>query len=112
MGCTSWENIRASITDAATKTIGFTKNNKNHRIHNRVVERLSDQQKELRLRINLAVNNEKVIELKMQHSRILHDIANIFNEDKYRELDNLAPETDVPGNQIYQQKSSIKSHFS
>ena len=36
MECTSWENIRVSITDAATKTIGFTKNNKNHRIYNPV----------------------------------------------------------------------------
>ena len=31
MECISLENILASITDAATKTIGFTKNNKNHR---------------------------------------------------------------------------------
>ena len=30
MGRNSCEDIRASITYAATKTIGFTKNNKNH----------------------------------------------------------------------------------
>ena len=55
----SRENVRASITEAATKTIGFTKNNKNHRIHNSVVERSSNQQKELRLRISFTVNNKK-----------------------------------------------------
>ena len=55
----SRENVRASITDAATKTIGFTKNNKNHRIHNSAVERSSNQQKELRLRISFTVNNKK-----------------------------------------------------
>ena len=90
MGCTSLENIRASITDAAMKTIGFAKNNKNHWIQNPVVERLSNQQKELRLRITSTVNNEMVIELERQHNRIIHDIANILNEDKYSELDNLA----------------------
>ena len=90
MGCTSLENIRASITDAAMKTIGFAKNNKIHWIHNPVVERLSNQQKELRLRITSTVNNEMVIELERQHNRIIHDIANILNEDKYREFDNLA----------------------
>ena len=94
MECTSLENIRASITDAATKTIDFTKNNKNHRIHNPVVERLSNQQKELRLCISSTVNNEKVIELKTQRNRILHDIANILSEHKNRERDNLASEID------------------
>ena len=43
MECTSWENIQVTITDSATKASGFTKNNKNHQIHNRVVERLSNQ---------------------------------------------------------------------
>ena len=57
-------------------------NNKNHRIHSSVVELLSDQLKELRLRFSSTVNNEKVIELKTQRNRILHDIANILNEDK------------------------------
>lgn len=40
--CTSCENIRASITDAATKTIDFTKNNKNQRIYKHVVQQLSN----------------------------------------------------------------------
>ena len=92
MECNSWENIWASITDAATKTIGFTKNNKKHRIHSPVVERLSNQQKGLLLRISFTVNNEKVIELKTQRNRVLHDIDNILNEDKNRELDDLASE--------------------
>ena len=92
MECNSWENIWASITDAATKTIGFTKNNKKHRIHSPAVERLSNQQKGLLLRISFTVNNEKVIELKTQRNRVLHDIDNILNEDKNRELDDLASE--------------------
>ena len=58
MEYTSWENIGASIIDATTKTTGFTKNNKIHRIHNLVEERLSSQQKELRLRISSTVNSE------------------------------------------------------
>ena len=94
MGWNSWENIRASITDAATKTIAFTKNNKNHRIRNSVVERLSNQQKKLCLRISSTVTNEKVLELKRQGNRILHDIASILNEDMNREIDNLASEID------------------
>ena len=89
MECNSWENIRASITDAATKTIGFTKNTKNHRIQNPVVERILNQQI-----LCSTINNEKVRELKMQSNRLLHDIANILNGDKNRELVNLASEID------------------
>ena len=66
MECTSWGNPRASITDAAMKTIGFTKNDKNHRIHNPVVELLSNQQKELRLRINSTVNTSRRIPLALR----------------------------------------------
>ena len=77
----------------ATKN-GFTKNNKNHQIHNPVVEYLSNQQKELRLHNSLRVNNEKVRVLKTQHNRILYDIVNMLNEDKNHELDNLSSEID------------------
>ena len=108
MECTSWENIRASITDAATKTIRFAKNNKNHRTHNHVVERLSNQQKELRLRISSTVNDEKVRELKTQRNRILHDIANVLNEDKNRKLDNLASEIDKCHNDNTKMYQEIK----
>ena len=87
MGCSSRKNIRARFTVAATKTICFTSNNRNNRLHNPVVERLSNQQKEVRLRISFTVNNEKVRELKAQRNRILRDIANVLNEDKNRELD-------------------------
>ena len=87
MGCSSRKNIRAIFIVAATKTIGFTSNNRNHRIHNPVVERLSNQQKEVRPRISSTVNNEKVKELKAQRNRILRDIANVLNEDKNCELD-------------------------
>ena len=90
--CTSCENIRASITDAATKKIGLTKYNKNHQTYNPVVERLSNQQKELR--ISSIVNNEKMSQLKTQCNRILHDIAIILNGHKNREIDNLASEID------------------
>ena len=61
-------------------------------MHSPVVERLSNQQKGLLLRISFTVNNEKVIELKTQRNRVLHDIDNILNEDKNRELDDLASE--------------------
>ena len=44
--------------------------------------------------ISSTVNNEKARELKTQRNRIFHDIANILNEDKIRELDNLASEID------------------
>ena len=108
MECTSWENIRGSITDAATKTIGFTKNNKNHRIYNPVAERLSKQQKELRLRISSTVNTEKVRELKTQRNRKLHDIANMLNEDTNRELDNLASEIDKCHNDNTKMYQAIK----
>ena len=108
MECTSWENIRGSITDAATKTIGFTKNNKNHRIYNPVAERLSNQQKELRLRISSTVNTEKVRELKTQRNRKLHDIANMLNEDTNRELDNLASEIDKFHNDNTKMYQAIK----
>ena len=83
MACTSWENIRASITNAATKTIGFTKNKRIHRSNNPVAERLSNQQKELRLHFTSTVNNEKVRKLKTQR-------PNVLNEDKNRKRDNLA----------------------
>ena len=108
MECISWENIRASITDGATKTIGFTKNNKNHRIHNPVVKRLSNQQKELRFRISSTVNNEKVRELKTQRNGILHDIANMLNEDKNCELDNLASEINKCHNDNTKMYQAIK----
>ena len=75
MKCASWEHILVSITDAATKTTDFTHNSQNHQIHIPAVERLSNQQKELSLRISSTVNNEKVKELKTQCNRILHDIA-------------------------------------
>ena len=94
MKCASWEHILASITDAATKTTDFTHNSQNHQIHIPVVERLSNQQKELSLRISSTVNNEKAKELKTQRNRILHDIANIFSQDKNRRLDNLVPAID------------------
>ena len=70
MECTSWENIRASITNAATKTIGFTKNKRIHRPNNPVGERLSNQPKELRLHFTSTVNNEKVRKLKTQSQSI------------------------------------------
>ena len=92
--CTSWEHSLASITDAATKTIDFTQNSKNHQRHNPVVERLSNQQKEFSLRISSTVNNENAKELKTQRNRILHDIANIFSQDKNRKLDNLVSAID------------------
>ena len=82
MECISWENIRASITDAVTKTIGFTRNNKNDGIRNPVVERLSNQQMEFRLHISSTVNNEKVRGPKTQRNIILHDIGNMLNEYK------------------------------
>ena len=94
MECISWENIRASIADAATKTIVSPKTTKNHGIHNPVVERLSNQQVELRLRISSTINNEKVRELKTQRNRILNDIGNMLNEDKNQKIDNLASEKD------------------
>ena len=59
MECALWENIRANITDAATKTICFTKNNKMYRMHNPVVERLSNQYKEFCLRISSIVHSQK-----------------------------------------------------
>ena len=94
MELTSWRNIRVSITDAETKTIAFTKNNKNHGIQNHVVERLSNQQNEFHLCISSTVNNEKVRELKTQRNRILHDIASRLNEDKNCGLDNITSEID------------------
>ena len=108
MECISWENIRASIADAETKAIGFIKNNKNHRIQNPVVERLSNQQKELRLRISSTVNNEKMRELKTQCNRILHDIAKMLNEDMNCELDNLASEINKYHNDNTKMDQAIK----
>ena len=108
MECISWENIRASIADAETKAIGFTKNNKNHRIQNPVVERLLNQQKELRLRISSTVNNEKMRELKTQCNRILHDIAKMLNEDMNCELDNLASEINKYHNDNTKMDQAIK----
>ena len=89
---TSCENIRGSITNAATKKIGLTKYNENHGTYYPVVERLSNQQKELR--ISSIVNNEKMRQLKTQCNRILHDIAIVLNGGKNREIDNLASEID------------------
>ena len=57
---------------------------------NPVVERLSNQQKELNLRISYTVNNERGPKLKTQRNRIFHDIADMLNEGKNRELNNLA----------------------
>ena len=111
MECTWSENIRASITDRATKTTGVTKNYKNHRKHNPVVKRLSNQQKERRLHISPTANNEKVSELKTQRKIILHDIANISNEGKNRSLENLASEIDKCHNdntKMYQAMKFIK----
>ena len=81
-----------SATNAATKKIGLTKYNKNHGTYYPVVERLSNQQKELR--ISSIVNNEKMRQLKTQCNRILHDIAIVLNGGKNREIDNLASEID------------------
>ena len=113
--------LHEKMSDAATKTIGFTKNSKNYRVHNHVVESLSNQQKELCLSISSKVNNEKVRELNTQRKRILHDIANMLNEGKNRELVNVASEIDkchndkhqnILDNQIYQQKTPTKSNLS
>ena len=115
MECTSWENIQATIIDAAMKTIGLTKNNKKHGIHNPVVECLLNQQKELSLRISSTVNNEKVRDLKTQRKRIFHDTANVLNEEKNREIDNLTSEIDKCHNdntKIYQEIKFInKKHL-
>ena len=89
---TSWENTKRVSPTAVTKTVGFTNQNKNNRIENPAGERLSNQRKKLRLCISTTINNEKVRELKTQCNRILHDIASILNEDKNRELYNLALE--------------------
>ena len=108
MECTSSENIRASITDRATKTTGVTKNYKNHQKHNPVVKRLSNQQKERRLQISSTANNEKVSELKTQRKIILLDIANISNEGKNCSLDNLASEIDKCHNDNTKMYQAIK----
>ena len=70
----------------------------NHRIQNPIIEFLSNQQKELPFRISSRVNNEKLSELKTQRNRILHDTANILNEDKNHELGNLASKIDKCNN--------------
>ena len=49
-----------------------------------------------------------MIELKTQRNRILHDITNILNEDKNRELDNLAPEIDKCHNDNTKMYRAIK----
>ena len=108
MGCISWKNIRARITDAATKTIGFTKNYENHRIHNSLIECLSNPQKELDLRISSTVKNEKVIELKIQRNRVLHDIAKILNKERSHKFVNLASGTDKCYNDNTKMHQAIK----
>ena len=46
--------------------------------------------------------------MKTQRNRILHDITNILNEDKNRELDNLAPEIDKCHNDNTKMYRAIK----
>ena len=90
-----WKNIEESITNAATEAVGFTKKIRNNRAYNPQVEQLSIRQKQLRLQISNTNDVVKAKELKQERNNILHNIANILNEEKNRELDQMATNIDA-----------------
>ena len=79
---TNWKQIEQAIIETATETVGYKQKHQRHRVHNPEIERLSRQQKEIRLAISQTDNNDKVKELKQQRNRILHQIENSLNEQK------------------------------
>ena len=83
----SWENVANHITEAAKEVVGFRTSNKNNRQNNSGVQKLSEEQKEIRLQISTCKDTEKRKELKLKRNRIImHKIKTMLEADKEIEL--------------------------
>ena len=91
-----WKVVQAKICEAAESTIGYSKsqNNNNNRLEDREVEKLSIQQKELKLKINNCKDTEKMRTMKTERNRILHQIKKKLRKLKEKCLDEKIKEID------------------
>ena len=80
------ENVAKNITEVAKEVVGFRMSNKNNRQNNSGVQKLSEEQKEIRLQISTCKDTEKREELKLKRNKIMHKIKTMLEADKEIEL--------------------------
>ena len=88
----SWEKTRTILTTSAEKTVGLADMKHHGHIHNPVIEKLSIQQKNIRLEISECTNSNKIADLKSKRNQILHEITQTLNKQKNDELNSIASE--------------------
>ena len=69
-----WKTIQSKISEAAELIVGFSRTHNNNRPENEEVEKISKQQKELRIKINNSKDIEKARAMKTERNKILHQI--------------------------------------
>ena len=83
-----WEEIRGYIHNAAKETVGGKeKNKKNIRGHDPEIEKLSEEQKNLRIQIENSRNLNEVIQKKAKRNKIMREIKEKLSENKEKEIE-------------------------
>ena len=80
-----WQNIATICKESAKKVLGITKNNKEHQ--HPELERLSNEQKELRIQIDASVDKGKRIEMKKDRNKIMNKIKSLVKKTENEKLE-------------------------
>ncbi len=84
-----WEKLKSIIKDTAEKVIGFKKKSPHHQISDKEFERMSAEQKQLRLKIENCDDPNKIKNLKRKRKGILKSMrkkVREINEQRALEL--------------------------
>jgi exonuclease III len=81
-----WDRVKVMINESAEKTVGYRQNRVRDRKYNAEVQKLSDQQKDLRVQITACQDVDKVRGLKHQRNQILARIKKKNLDLKERDI--------------------------
>ena len=82
-----WDNVKEVILNAATESVGMCNRSKHGRKMNEKVQKLSEKQKQIRIKIGHTTDIQKIVDLRKERYKTLKEIRMINNEEKEKELD-------------------------
>ena len=82
-----WRTIKEIITNSAQNHLGYVKKvGPNRRIHDQIIQEMSEKQKQLRLNLSQCNNITMYKALKKKRNKILHEIKHRLEQNKEQEL--------------------------
>ena len=82
-----WDKIVNTLVECGEQTLGFKTSTKNNITSNIEMEKLSNEQKQLRIQITSYRDKDKLTRLKHERNRLLKQIHKQIKENKEREID-------------------------